>query len=72
MNSTLETGFCLAQKFDCYIEGFALRGTNPAAYAMADAAAVAVTIPTLEQDIAENAKQTRGLGAIKQVAGSCP
>src|ERR1700758_2866335 len=61
MNSTLETALCLAQKFDSYIEGFALRGTNPAAYAMADAAAVAVTIPILEQDIAENAKQTRGL-----------
>jgi len=52
MNSTLETAFCLAQKFDSYVEGFALRGANPAAYAMADAAAV--TIPTSEQDIAEN------------------
>jgi hypothetical protein len=61
MNSTLETAFCLAQKFDCYIEGFTVRVASPAAYAMADAAAVAVTIPTLEQDIAENAKQTRGL-----------
>jgi hypothetical protein len=61
MNSTLETALCLAQKFDSYVEGFALRGANPAAYAMADAAAVAVTIPTLERDIAENAKQTRGL-----------
>ena len=29
MNSTLETAFCLAQKFDCYIEGFALRDANP-------------------------------------------
>jgi nucleotide-binding universal stress UspA family protein len=61
MNSTLEAAFWLAQKFDSYVEGFALRGMNPAAYAMADAAAVAVTIPTLERDIAENAKQTRGL-----------
>ena len=61
MSSTLETALRLAQKFDSYVEGFALRGANPAAYAMADAAAVAVTIPTLERDIAENAKQTRGL-----------
>ena len=59
MNSTLETAFCLAQKFDSYVEGFALRGANPAAYAMADA--TAVTTPKLEQDIAENVKQTRGL-----------
>ena len=86
MNSTLETALCLAQKFDSYIEGFALRVASPAAYAMADAAAL--TIPQLEQDIAENAKQTRGLfetfmqehgvpcgahtGAVKQVAGRCP
>ena len=59
MSSTLETALCLAQKFDSYIEGFALRVAIPAAYAMADA--TAVTIPKLEQDIAENAKQTRGL-----------
>ena len=59
MSSTLETALCLAQKFDSYIEGFALRVANPAAYAMADA--TAVTIPKLEQGIAENAKQTRGL-----------
>ena len=59
MNSTLEAALYLAQKFDSYIEGFALRDANPAAYAMADA--TAVTIPKLEQDVAENAKQTRGL-----------
>ena len=59
MSSTLETALCLAQKFDSYMEGFALRVAIPAAYAMADA--TAVTIPKLEQDIAENAKQTRGL-----------
>ena len=59
MSSTLETALCLAQKFDSYIEGFALRVAIPAAYAMADAAAV--TSPKLEQDIAENTKQTRGL-----------
>src|SRR5262252_1026609 len=50
---------CRSQKFDSYIEGFALRVANPAAYAMADA--TAVTMPDLEQDIAENAKQARGL-----------
>jgi len=59
MSSTLETAFCLAQKFDSYIEGFALHVADPGAYAMADA--TAVMIPKLEQDIAENAKQTRGL-----------
>jgi hypothetical protein len=59
MSSTLATALCLAQKFDSYIEGFALRVESPAAHAMGDAAAV--IIPKLEQDIAENAKQTRGL-----------
>ena len=59
MNSTLETALCLAQKFDSYIEGFALRVGNPATYAMVDANAV--PIPQLERDIAENAKRTRGL-----------
>ena len=59
MSSTLETALCLAKKFDSYIEGFALRVESPAAHAMGDAAAV--MIPELEQDIAENAKQARGL-----------
>jgi hypothetical protein len=59
MISTLEAALCLAQTFDSYVEGFALRSAMPAAYAMADAAAG--TIPTLEQDIAENGKQTRDL-----------
>ena len=59
MSSTLETALCLARKFDSYIEGFALRVANPAAYALADATAVAM--PNLEHDIAENAKQTRSL-----------
>src|SRR6516164_1350177 len=59
MSSTLQTALCLAQKFDSYIEGFALRFANPAAYAMADA--TAVTMPNLERDIAENAKQARSL-----------
>ena len=31
MSSTLETALCLAQKFDSYIEGFALRVAIPAA-----------------------------------------
>ena len=57
MSSTLQTALCLAQKFDSYIEGFALRVANPAVYAMADA--TAVTMPNLEQEIAENAKQAR-------------
>jgi len=59
MSSTLETALCLAQKFDSYIEGFALRVGNPATYAMVDANAV--MIPQLEHDVAENAKRTRGL-----------
>jgi len=58
MSSTLETALCLAQKFDSYIEGFALRVAKPA-YATVDA--TAVTIPNLEHDFAENAKRTRGL-----------
>jgi nucleotide-binding universal stress UspA family protein len=57
-SATLETALCLARKFDSYIEGVALRVALPAAYAMVDAAAM--TIPEL-QDIAENAKQARGL-----------
>ena len=59
MSSTLETALCLAQKFDGYIEGFALRVKNLATYAMVDANAV--PIPQLEHDIAENAKRTREL-----------
>ncbi len=87
MSSILETALCLAQKFDSYIEGFALRVAIPAAYAMADAAAV--TSPKLEQDIAEkyetNPRPLRDLharawcavwsshsSAVKQVAGRCP
>ena len=58
MSSTLETALSLAQKFDSYIEGFALRVANAAAYAMAEA--TAMTTPKWEQDIAENAKETRG------------
>ena len=58
MNSTLETALLLARKFDSYIEGFALRGAIPAAYATVDAGAV---IPQLEQDIAENAQRSQSL-----------
>jgi len=59
ISSTLETALSLARKFDSYIEGFALRVANSAAYAMADP--TAVMVPRLEHDIAENAKETRGL-----------
>src|SRR5262249_12462627 len=59
ISSTLATALCLAQKFDSYIEGFALHAANPTAYAMADATAV-MTLK-LEQDIAETANQSRGL-----------
>ena len=57
MSSTLETALVLAQKFNSYIEGFALRVAVPGVYA-ADGA---VAIPRLEPDIAEHAKQTRSL-----------
>jgi len=58
MNSTLETALLLARKFDGYIEGFALHVTTPAAaFATSDAGGVFI----LEQEIAENAKQTRTL-----------
>jgi len=58
MHSTLETALLLARKFDSYIEGFALHVTTPAAaFATSDAGGVFI----LEQEIAENAKQTRTL-----------
>jgi nucleotide-binding universal stress UspA family protein len=58
MNSTLETALLLARRFDSYIEGFALHVTTPAAaFATSDAGGVFI----LEQEIAENAKQTRTL-----------
>jgi len=59
MNSTLETALLLARKFDSYVEGFALRVELPTAFAVGDVGAV--PIPALEQDIAENEKQSRGL-----------
>jgi nucleotide-binding universal stress UspA family protein len=59
MNSTLQTALILARKFDSYIEGFALRGEIPAAFAVTDAGAV--PIPALEQDIAEHEERSRSL-----------
>src|SRR5947208_16938867 len=59
MSRTLETALLLARKFDSYIEGFALRTEIPAAFAVADVAAV--PIPAFEQDIAENDKRSRSL-----------
>jgi hypothetical protein len=38
MNSTLETALLLAQMFDSYIEGFALRAAMPAALLWATSA----------------------------------
>jgi hypothetical protein len=40
MNSTLKTALLLAQRFDSYIEGFALRVAIPAAFAIGDGGAV--------------------------------
>jgi nucleotide-binding universal stress UspA family protein len=59
VSATLETALLLARKFHSYIEGFALRVAIPAAYAVADAGAVA--IPQLEQDIAENRQRNQSL-----------
>jgi nucleotide-binding universal stress UspA family protein len=59
INSTLQTAFLLARKFDSYIEGFALR------FAITDAVAmdVASTMPlaTFERESQESAKQARAL-----------
>ncbi len=59
MTSTLETALVLARKFDSYIEGFALRPAMSAVYAVGDVSAVA--IPSLEQDIVENAQRSQGV-----------
>jgi nucleotide-binding universal stress UspA family protein len=59
MTSTLETALVLARKFDSYIEGFALRPAMSAVYAVGDVSAVA--IPSLEQDIVENAQRSQSL-----------
>jgi nucleotide-binding universal stress UspA family protein len=59
MNSTLKAALLLAQKFDSYIEGFALRVAIRAAFAAADGGSVPIT--ALEQEIAENAKRSQRL-----------
>jgi hypothetical protein len=59
VNSTLQTALLLAQKFDSYIEGFALRVEIPAVFAVTDVGAM--PIPPLVQDIAENEKRSRSL-----------
>jgi nucleotide-binding universal stress UspA family protein len=61
MNSTLKTALLLAQRFDSYIEGFALRVAIPAAFAIGDVGGAALPIPGLEQEIAENEKRSRSL-----------
>src|SRR5262245_18108991 len=58
-NSTLKTALRVAQKFDSYIEGFALQGAIRATFAVSEAGAV--PIPALEQEIAKTEKQSRGL-----------
>ena len=58
-NSTLKTALGLAQKFDSYIEGFALQGAIRTTFAVSEAGAV--PIPALEQEIAENEKRSRRL-----------
>jgi nucleotide-binding universal stress UspA family protein len=56
-NSTLKTALLLAQKFDSYIEGFALQVAIRAAFAVSEAGAV--PIPALQQEIAEIEKRSR-------------
>jgi nucleotide-binding universal stress UspA family protein len=59
MDSTLKTALLLAQRFDSYIEGFALRVAIPAAFAIGDGGAVPIL--GLEQEIAESEKRSRSL-----------
>ena len=59
MNSTLSTALLLAQKFDSYIEGFALRVAIPTAFALGDVGPL--PIPALEQEIVDNEKRSRSL-----------
>ena len=59
INSTLETALLLVQRFDSYIEGFALRVAIPAAFTLGGVDAL--PIPPLEQEIAENEKRSRSL-----------
>jgi nucleotide-binding universal stress UspA family protein len=58
-NSTLKTALRVAQKFDSYIEGFALQDAIRTTFAVSEAGAV--PIPALEQEIAKTEKQSRGL-----------
>ena len=57
MNSTLSAALLLAQKFDSYIEGFALRVAIPTAFALGDVGPL--PIPALEQEIVDNEKRSR-------------
>jgi nucleotide-binding universal stress UspA family protein len=59
MNSTLSVALLLAQKFDSYIEGFALRVAIPTAFALGDVGPL--PIPALEQEIVDNEKRSRSL-----------
>jgi nucleotide-binding universal stress UspA family protein len=59
MNSTLSIALLLAQKFDSYIEGFALRVAIPTAFALGDVGPL--PIPALEQEIVDNEKRSRSL-----------
>jgi nucleotide-binding universal stress UspA family protein len=59
MNSTLSIALLLTQKFDSYIEGFALRVAIPTAFALGDVGPL--PIPALEQEIVDNEKRSRSL-----------
>jgi nucleotide-binding universal stress UspA family protein len=59
MRSTLSTALVLARMFDSYIEGFALRGAFPVAFAVGDGGAVPV--PALAREDAENEMWSRSL-----------
>jgi nucleotide-binding universal stress UspA family protein len=59
MRSVLQTALLLARKFDSHIEGFALHAGIPAAYVVGDVGAL--TIPSFEQDFAEQAQQSRSM-----------
>ena len=59
MNSTLTTALVLGRMFDSYIEGFAVRISLSATFAIGDAGAV--PIPALERELAETEKRSRSL-----------
>jgi len=58
MSSTLETAVLLGQKFDSYIEGFALRVAMPVAFATGDVSAMPIP---WEAGLEEDEKHSRGL-----------